>query len=83
MSVVGNQADYALEFTMNALPHAPLSALHMFFIYFAPDQTLVAAFADANEAINYVLAHHDTYGFVPNQDLIITDASAIPKLSVL
>jgi len=63
--------------------NTPLQALRMFFVYFAPDRDLVAAFAYPHDAVDYVLAHEAEFGFVPNRDLIITDASGYPKLSVL
>ena len=61
----------------------PNTYLTMFFVLFAPEDKLVAAFADANDAINYVLTHEETYGFVPNDDFVITDWLRTPKLSVL
>jgi len=55
----------------------------MFFVLFTPDASIVAAFANHNDAINFILAHSNTYGFVPNQDMVITDMHQQPILSVL
>ena len=62
---------------------AHTDALQMFFILFAPQDILVAGFAEADDAINYVLNHLDTYGFVPNHDMVITNAQHEPILSLV
>ncbi len=56
---------------------------NLYYILFAPDCQIVAAFADPNEAINYVLAQSDTYGFVPNADLLICNYAHTCILTIL